>query len=119
MTRCSAADAGRTLSSCIHGVQVVVPQKMFVMYSQAASYPIHTLSLADATPLHDGPSRTVALQVHPQLLRHVSGHVGAAGQRPYMAAQVGGRKFTFRGSTEQDALEWMLALLNAASRRCA
>ena len=46
----------------------MVPQKMFVMYSQAASYPVHTLSLADAKPMHDGPSRTVALQVHLCLL---------------------------------------------------
>ncbi|KAK9836156.1 hypothetical protein WJX81_005590 [Elliptochloris bilobata] len=61
---------------------VVVPQKMFVMYSQAASYPVHALSLAEATPLHDAASRTVALQV-------------------------AGRRFTFRGSTEQDALEWL------------
>ena len=60
----------------------MVPQKMFVMYSQAASYPVHTLSLADAKPMHDGPSRTVALQVRLCLLRHVSDIIGAAGQPP-------------------------------------
>ena len=58
----------------------MVPQKMFVLYSQAASYPVHTLSLADAKPVHDGPSRTVALQVHLCLLGHVSESLGAAGQ---------------------------------------
>lgn len=71
----------RTYSNCICEAQVVVPQKMFVMYSQAASYPVHTLSLADAKPMHDGPARTVALQVH-LCLRHVSDSIGAAGQLP-------------------------------------
>ena len=54
----------QVFGNCVCAAQVVVPQKMFVMYSQAASYPVHTLSLANAIPLHDGPSRTVALQVH-------------------------------------------------------
>ena len=60
----------------------MVPQKMFVMYSQAASYPIHTLSLADTTLQHDGPSRTVALQVRPYPMRHASNSLRAARQRP-------------------------------------
>lgn len=36
---------------------------MFVMYCEAAAYPVNVLSLAETKPVHDTAARTVALQV--------------------------------------------------------
>ena len=96
---------------------MVVPQKMFVMYCEAAAYPVNVLSLAEAKPVHDTAARTVSLQVCmlTRVCRCGSAVCGACRQIA-PALQVGGRKFTFRGSTEQDAQEWQHALSSSAKQ---
>lgn len=44
-------------------MQVVVPQKLFIMHSRNAFFPSSTLSLIDVRPDYDESQQTIRLQV--------------------------------------------------------
>ena len=43
-------------------LQVLVPQKLFLMRSRAAAYPLSVLSLAEVTPSFDELTRSITIQ---------------------------------------------------------
>ena len=92
-------------------LQVIVPQKVFILRSKFSFFPSDAVSLTNSTPILDAAGRILLFKVHKQLsaLPHDTAH-------DVVLPQAGQHEYALRASSDEDAADWLQQLRASCSQ---